>query len=137
MEEHLIQQGWVHDPSEGLIAHVGGLWNRVHNSTHQFGFLAAPMHANRNGVVHGGMLMVFVDRAYGLTARLKSGATRSATISLNHQFMAPMPIGGFALIEPQVGSLTTRLAFMQGSVTCDNIPIVSAQGVWRLIRTPA
>jgi uncharacterized protein (TIGR00369 family) len=135
MDELLFEQGWAHDPSEGLVAHLGGLWHRIKDGAHQFGFLAQPLHANRNGVVHGGMLMVFVDRAFGQTARVTSGARRAATISLNHQFMAPMAIGTFAVITPKVAKVTTRLAFMEGTATCDGEPVVSAQGVWRLARS--
>nr|WP_281389649.1 PaaI family thioesterase [Pelagibacterium limicola] len=93
------------------------------------------MHANRGGVVHGGMLSAFVDRAFGQMARETSAVDRVVTISLTVQFMIPMPIGQFATIAPKIVRMTGRLAFVEGTLICDSEPIVSAQGVWRLIRS--
>lgn len=129
IEGMLRSQGWAHDPSEGFITFVGGLWRRGAS----FGFIAAPHLVNRNGFVHGGMLMTFVDRAFGMTARTYAGAEKGATISLNHQFMTPMKMGTFAEIEPKVVRQTAKLAFVEGTVLCEGAPIVSAQGVWRLM----
>lgn len=132
MKAELETDGWVHHPSEGLIAHLGGLWIRETGGRYEFGLLAQPFHANRNGVVHGGMLMTFVDRAFGMTARLRSGAPRGATISLSHQFTAPLRIGGFATVEPRIIRQTRRMAFVEGTVFAGEEPILQAHGVWRL-----
>lgn len=130
--ETLTQSGWVHDPSEGMVAHLGGLWLRETEGRYEFGLLSTPHHANRNGLVHGGMLMTFVDRAFGTVARLTSGAPRGATISLSHQFVTPLKIGSFATVEPKVIKLTTRMAFVEGTVIANGEPILQAQGVWRM-----
>ncbi|MFC7705457.1 PaaI family thioesterase [Plastorhodobacter daqingensis] len=127
-ELRLREEGWRHDPADGFIAHVGGLWRRGAS----FGLLATPHLVNRNGYVHGGMLMTFVDRAFGETSRVAAGAARGATVSLTHQFMAPMRIGSFAELDPKVVRLTGRMAFLEGTVICEGVPVVSAQGVWRL-----
>ncbi|WP_427026193.1 PaaI family thioesterase (plasmid) [Aureimonas ureilytica] len=134
-QEALRRAGWTHDPSEGFIEFVGGLWLRESEGAREFGFIAAACHANRNGAVHGGMLMTFVDRAFGMTARLGAGAPRGATVSLSHQFMAPMQIGDFAFVAPRVVTLTPRMAFMDGTVMRGETPLLSAQGVWRLARS--
>lgn len=134
MRETLILQGWIHDPSEGFIALLGGLWHREVDGVREIGLLAQPEHANRNGTVHGGMLMSFVDRAFGMTARLAAGAPRGATVSLNNQFLAPMHPGQFAWIAPRVVRMTLRLAFIEGTVICDDEPLVMSQGVWRIAR---
>lgn len=132
MHDDLLRAGWRHDPSEGLIAYLGGLWLREDGGLRRFGLLPAPHHANRNGMVHGGMLMTFVDRAFGMTARLTSGASRGATISLSTQFVAPLRIGAFATVEPRVVKLTGRMAFVEGTVFAEGEAILQAQGVWRL-----
>ncbi len=128
----LRREGWIHDPAEGFIANVGGIWWREGKTGREFGFLATGRHANRNGMVHGGMLMTFVDRAFGMTARMAGGAPRGATVSLGTQFMAPMQIGDFALVAPRVVTLTPRMAFIDGTVMRGETPLMSAQGVWRL-----
>lgn len=135
MAARLQEAGWVHDPSDGFIAYLGGVWVRERPDGRLYGFVAGDHAVNRNGFVHGGMLMSFVDRVFGLTARNASGAPRGATVSLNHQFMTPMKIGDFAQLEPRVIRLTPRMAFLEGTVFCGDEPVVSAQGVWRLAKS--
>ncbi|WP_225027582.1 PaaI family thioesterase [Xinfangfangia pollutisoli] len=128
----LAQQGWVHDSSEGFIAFLGGIWIKDAPEGRSFGLVAPEFAANRNGFVHGGMLMSFIDRVFGVTARTSSGALRGSTVSLNHNFMTPMRIGDFAQITPRVTRITPRMAFLEGTLFCGEGPIVSAQGIWRL-----
>lgn len=142
IQAKLTAAGWIYQPDDGFIGHVGGFW--LHegdvekedpargNGLRRFGFIASKEHVNRNGTVHGGMLMTFLDRAFGMSARLVSGAEKGATISLNTQFMAPMQIGEFAEITPRVVSFTNRLAFLEGGLMREKTPLVAAQGVWRL-----
>ena len=134
MNEKLLSEGWAHDPADGFIQHIGGMWLRGPQGAREFGLLAQPFHANRSGMVHGGMIMAFLDRAFGQTAREVSGANRTATISFTHQFMAPLRIGEFALALPRVTQVTGRLAFVEGSLIREGGVLVSAQGVWRLVR---
>ncbi|SMH27776.1 PaaI family thioesterase [Mesorhizobium australicum] len=128
----MIDDSWTHDPSEGFLALLGGIWWRDRGNEREFAFLAEERHSNRNGVVHGGMLMTFVDRSFAIAARRASGATRTATISLSHQFLTPLQIGSFATVRPRILKLTKRVAFLEGTVWCDNDPVTQAQGVWRL-----
>lgn len=127
----LTGEGWTLDPDDGFIGHVGKLWRRKEADGPVFAFVATPIHANRNGMVHGGMLMTFVDRAFGQAARAATGAVRGATISLSHQFLAPMHLGRRAEVRPRLIRATSRLAFMEGTVTVDGTPVLSAHGVWR------
>ncbi|WP_168208271.1 PaaI family thioesterase [Agrobacterium sp. T29] len=132
LNQQLLDAGWIHDPSEGLIAYLGGVWIRDNDGAKEFGFVADERHVNRNGVVHGGMLMTFMDRAFGMTARLTSGATRVATISLSHQFMTPMQIGQFATVIPNIAKAGGRTSFVDGTLFQEETPIMHAHGVWRL-----
>ena len=120
---------------DGLLQHLGGLWVRQREGTTEYGLLALEIHANRNGVVHGGMMMTFIDRAFGQSARIAGQARRGATINLNVSFLAPMPLGSFATLHPQITRVTGRMAFVEGTVLCDGAALASAQGVWRISRS--
>jgi acyl-coenzyme A thioesterase PaaI-like protein len=135
MEQDLKNAGWTLDPDDGFVGHVGGLLRRVVDEETQFAFVARNIHANRNGVVHGGMLMTFVDRALGQTARHSTSAVRGATISLTHQFLAPVRIGDFVEMTPQITRTTSRMVFLTGTALVSDAPVVSAQGVWRVSRS--
>lgn len=137
MEDSLTHNGWLLEPADGFIAHVGGLWRRADESGEHYGFITRDIHANRNGVVHGGMIMTFVDRAFGMHCRLASGAEKAATVTLSHQFVTPLKIGKFVTLTPRIAKLTTRMAFVEGTVMCEGEPILQAQGVWRLASSRA
>lgn len=127
--------GWQHDPMDGLLHHLGGLWVRKAEGAREYGLLALDIHANRNLVVHGGMLMTFIDRAFGESARLAGHAVRGATINLNVSFLQPMELGSFATLRPQISRVTGRMAFVEGTVKCDGAALATAQGVWRISHT--
>jgi acyl-coenzyme A thioesterase PaaI-like protein len=132
MHNDLEKLGWRLEFDDSFIGHVGGLWLRELGEQRQFAFIAQEMHSNRNGVVHGGMLMTFTDRAMGQTARLTVQATRSATISMTHQFLAPVKIGDVVEIAPHITKVTARLVFVTGTAFVGDDPVVSAQGVFRV-----
>jgi acyl-coenzyme A thioesterase PaaI-like protein len=67
-ESTMLRLGWIPEPPEGFIGLVGPIW-RSPDVVGHFRLLTAPKHQNRNGVVHGGMLMTLADRAMGYTAR--------------------------------------------------------------------
>ncbi|MGF6861598.1 acyl-coenzyme A thioesterase PaaI-like protein [Rhodobacteraceae bacterium MBR-64] len=135
MENELLNAGWQLDPDDGFVGHVGGLWRRKVDGVNRFAFVARAFHANSNGVVHGGMLMTFIDRAMGHTARGTTGAVRCATISLTHQFLAPTQIGDLVEMTPQVARSSARTVFLIGTAFVGDAPVVSAQGVWRVSHT--
>ena len=99
---------------------------------HRSAFLCTVGHMNGGGFLHGGMLMTFTDRAMGQTARLTVQATRSATISMTHQFLAPVKIGDVVEIAPHITKVTARLVFVTGTAFVGDDPVVSAQGVFRV-----
>lgn len=136
MDQVLENAGWRRATDDGFVGHVGGLWRREAAGVTQFAFVARAIHANRNGVVHGGMLMTFMDRALGQTARQTTGAARGATVSLTHQFLAPVRIGDLVEVTPQITRTTSRMVFLTGTALVDGAPVVSAQGVWRVSHTP-
>ena len=132
MEKDLEHAGWALDPDSGFVGHVGGIWRRELDGQTQLAFIARDIHANRIGVVHGGMLMTFTDRALGMTVRLTTGAVRGATVSLTHQFLAPVRLGEFVEISPQVTKATSRLVFMSGTAFVGDAPVIAVQGVRRV-----
>lgn len=134
MDKDLAAAGWVPETDDGFVGHVGGLLRREHDGALQFAFIARRFHANRNGVVHGGMLMTFCDRAFGRTARLATDAVRGATIDLSCQFLAPARIGDLVVLAPQITKSTPRMVFVTGTAVVNGEPVVMAHGIFRMVR---
>src|SRR5579875_1630401 len=77
--------GWAPIADEGFIAHVGPEHRR--DSDVAYAFRAEQKHANLIGVVHGGMLMSFADRALGETAMAAADGASCVTIQLDMKFL--------------------------------------------------
>ena len=92
--------GWELVNSAAFGELVGPIWRRDDGERLRFGFVVAPKHLNRAGILHGGMLMTLADQAMAMTARRVTGGKRHATIELNTQF-----VGGVRLIPEFVALL--------------------------------
>src|ERR1700744_5044074 len=71
--EQLKSDGWSIVSTTGFISLVGPLWEREIDGVHEYALATEDKHHNRRGLVQGGLLMTFADRACGMTARYVSG----------------------------------------------------------------
>lgn len=133
--------GWSFEPEAGFIGLVGPLWQDRSQGRRRFGFAAEARHANLIGVVQGGMLMTFADRALGILAWEAAGAA-VVTVSFDMQFVGAGRIGSFLTCEGEVVQRTRSLVFMRGLVRTGERPVGIAQGAWKILsdrrgRSPA
>lgn len=124
--------GWAPIEDAGFIAHVGPLHRR--DSDGAYAFRAEQKHANLIGVVHGGMLMSFADRALGETAMRAADGANCVTIQLEMKFIDVGRLGSWIGIRPQVVKRTGSLVFMRGDVREGSRLLASADGVWKILR---
>lgn len=124
--------GWAPVPDKGFVAMVGPIWTKKEGERRRFGFLAEERHSNLIGVVQGGMVMTFADRALGMLAWEQAGAP-VVTISYEHQFVGPGRIGSFIELEGEVVRATPALIFMRGLVTSPSGLVASCQGTWKIL----
>ena len=124
--------GWTLVEDAGFIAHVGPLYFRTADGA--YAFRAGQKHANLIGVVHGGMLMSFADRALGETAMRAADGANCVTIQLEMKFIAVGRLGDWIEVRPQVVKRTGSLVFMRGEVRDGTRLVASADGVWKILR---
>jgi len=92
-------------------------------ATFVLAFRAAPQHANRYGVVHGGMLATLADTAIGANLSRTGGQVETLlTLSLNIDFIAAAQVGDW--IEAH-----THLTKERGRVRFGNCELRVAQRV--------
>jgi uncharacterized protein (TIGR00369 family) len=125
-------EGWAEVEDEGFIAHVGPLHIRAADGA--YAFRAEQKHANLIGVVHGGMLMSFADRALGETAMRAADGANCVTIQLEMKFIDVGRLGDWIEVHPQVVKRTGSLVFMRGDVRDGTRLVASADGVWKILR---
>ena len=127
--------GWVQvGRDHGLIALVGPFWTKPDSDNRLYGMLAEARHLNRQGIVHGGMVMTFADHTMAMASAAAAGDRTQATIQLDTQFIDAVREGDFLVGECRVVRQTRSLMFMAGTFTVGERVCAVASGVWKLRR---
>lgn len=101
--------------------------------TFSFAFRVLPQHLNQGGVVHGGMLVSFVDNALGAMVFKATGNKPCSTISLDCNFVAPGRLGDWIECAGEVGRVTSTLVFLDGRVMAGERVLMQAKGIWKIL----
>jgi acyl-coenzyme A thioesterase PaaI-like protein len=128
-------EGWRPLPPRGFPVLVGPFWAKPEGQHWRYGFLAEPRHANVGGVVHGGMLMTFVDDLLGMTVWEACGRVNVSTIQLNTQFIAPARPGDFVEFEAEILRRTRSVVFIRGRSFVGERTVTHSDGVWKILGT--
>src|ERR1700742_4555393 len=117
--DQLISDGWTIVETTGFLNLVGPLWQRMVDGEPEYALVTQDKHHNRRGMVQGGLLMTFADRACGMTARYVSGHPTLATIQLDVHFVESGKIGEILIARPRVVRTTRSLIFMTTEITAE------------------
>ena len=96
-----------------------------------FLFPTGDQHKNLRGVVQGGALMTFTDRAYGALARHATGIKATATIQFNYNFIDAVQLGEVVELTPQITKATKSMVFLNGQLMVGERIVGFATGVWK------
>lgn len=132
--EKLKSDGFTIVETTGFLNLVGPLWQRIVDGQPELALITEDKHHNRRGVVQGGLLMTFADRACGMTARFVSGRPTMATVQLDVHFIDAGKIGETLIARPRVIRTTRSLIFVTAEVTANKRPIVTANGVFKILK---
>ena len=133
----LKADGWASIDDDGFINLVGPLWRRMNGADPEYAIIGQDKHRNRRGVVQGGLLMTLADRTCGMTARFVSGAETMATVQMDIHFVDAARIGDIMISKPRVVRITKSLIFMATEVTVEGRCVVTANGVFKIMRKEA
>ena len=92
--------GWEPYGDDGFIGLVGPFWARPSGDSYLYAFKAEHKHHNRRGIVQGGMLMTFADRAMGMTCWYANERQPQATVHLDVHFVEAVQIGESMFVTP-------------------------------------
>ena len=132
--DQLISDGWTIVETTGFLNLVGPLWQRMVDGEPEYALVAQDKHHNRRGMVQGGLLMTFADRACGMAARFVSGRPTIATVQLDVHFVDAGRIGDTLMTRPRVIRTTRSLVFVNAEVKANNRTIVTANGVFKILK---
>src|SRR3954468_6724656 len=126
-----VAAGWEAVDDPGFIG-LCPVFRRGRACCDEYGFVAAPKHANVRNVVQGGMLMTFADRAFGRTAWRAAGRG-VATVQFDMQLVSAAQIGDFVETQPEVVRRTSALVLMRGTLSAGPRIVAIANGVWKIL----
>ncbi len=112
---------------------IGPLYYKKEGDQYRFGFLADESHTNYHGIVHGGMMMSFMDEVLGQTIWRAIGNKPCATISLNFDFVASAEAGDWLEMNYSITRQGVSVVFIRGELLVGDKIIMTADGIWKVI----
>jgi uncharacterized protein (TIGR00369 family) len=125
--------GWERSTDVGFHELVGPIWQRPCGDGDRYAFVAEAKHHNRSGVVQGGMLMTFADRAMSRTCWYANGQQAQATVQLDVHFIDAVRIGEFVEAYCNVVRKTRALVFMSAELKVGDRVVATANGMWKTL----
>ena len=126
--------GWSANREPGFTAVVGPVWERPEGDRIRYGLLTHVMHANLNGIVHGGLIAVFADFALAMESRRVNQGAQQATIQLDIHFADAVQIGEFIEADCVVTRATRSVTFVTGRILVSERVVATANGIWKIQR---
>ena len=124
----------LYDPHDPFELHAGPFfWN----GTDRFAFRAEARHCNSHGILHGGLMMTFIDLVLGAAAKENAVEEGSVTVSLNSNFVAPGRDGDLVEARAEAVRRTRSLSFVRGEVFVGDTVLLTASAVVKRIKRSA
>ncbi len=124
--------------TDGRFADLVGTLYQRRDEPGRFGFPVEARHANVRETVHGGLLMTRADQVLGITVRRAVGMdVPVVTVSLHCDFVSGAVAGDWIDGEATIARVTKTLVFVRGTLACNGEVVLSAAGVWKMLRRPA
>lgn len=125
--------GWTAFGDPGFVALTGPVFHRTVEGRKHFAFRAEAKHANLVGIVHGGMLVTFADRALSIVARDAIGGADCVTIEMSLQFVGAGRIGAVIETVPEIVRRTSSLIFVRTVLTSGDRTLAAISGIWKAL----
>ena len=129
----IAAQGWKAMRADGFGALVGPIFARREGEGWAYAFQSDARHENRQGAIHGGMLMTFADHAIGAVAWEAGGRRKCVTMQLDCQFLAAAIPGEFVECRGRVLRSARSVIFMFGELTVGDRVVLTATGIWKVV----
>jgi uncharacterized protein (TIGR00369 family) len=124
----------IYDSTDPFEMRAGPFfWKRRNDGTHHFILESADYHCNRQGVVHGGLMLTLIDLTFAATAK-ETPDQRLVTISLSSEFVSAGRIGHLIEATAEVVRRTNTLCFLRGQVTSGGETLLNSSCIYRLFR---
>ncbi|TKB43291.1 PaaI family thioesterase [Thalassotalea mangrovi] len=123
--------------TDGFSGHIGPFYQKQNVETDSF-TRALPLderHLNPEGVVHGGVLLSFLDYCiYRAIGDEMGHDIRFATININSNFVAAAKAGEILFGQGRVVRKTRSVIFAEGQLFTKR-QVMTGTGIWKIINS--
>ena len=96
-------------------------------------FRVLEKHTNRARLAHGAMLVALADGVMGQTVGRELGAP-AVTMRISTSFLAPARLGDWVECRAEIVQASAALAFLRAEATVRHRRVLTADGIFQLIR---
>jgi acyl-coenzyme A thioesterase PaaI-like protein len=132
IEDSAAPPGWTRREMKGIPASLGALWTQRDDKGWHYAVQLDESHANAQGLVHGGVLMTFMDHGLSLLVWEAAGRSMSSTIQLDSHFLNAVRPPAFIELHGQILRQGRSLALARGVLRADGKDVMEATGVWSI-----
>lgn len=124
----------IYDPTDPFENFAGPFyWKKLGDGTDHVILQSTDKHCNRQGFIHGGLLLTMMDFTFAVCAK-EFPEQRLATISLNSEFVAPGRVGTLIEATGEIVRRTRGLCFMRGQITSCGETLLNASCIYKLFQ---
>jgi uncharacterized protein (TIGR00369 family) len=130
-----VPPGFVLSEGRGpFTTHNGPVYHKAEGGIFRQGFHVLAHHCNGHGIAHGGWLSAFADGVLG-AAVWRATKAPSVTLRLNVDFLDMVRPGEWVEGWAEVTRATRTLAFARGELVCGTRKVLSADAVFKLMKS--
>lgn len=135
MDVKIVQDGFNPVPNlSGFSAHVGTIYEKGTDEDFVRALPIEEHHLNPEGVVHGGVLLSFMDYViYRAIGDEISHDVIFSTVNLNTNFLAAAKVGEIVFGSGKISRKTKSVIFAEGLLYTEDRDIMTGMGVWKII----
>lgn len=127
-------EGWTRKAMKGLPGAIDALWTKREGDTWRYAMQLDASHCNAQGMIHGGVLMTFVDHALSLMIWEASGRAMCSTVHLDSHFLKAIRAPVFVELDGKILKQGKSMAFARGTLRVDGVDVMEATGVWSIVQ---
>lgn len=124
----------IYDPVDPFENHAGPFWwRKLEDGSDHIILQSTGKHCNRQGVVHGGLLMTMIDLTFAVAAK-EFPEQRLVTISLSSEFVAGGQIGTLIEAKAEVVRRTRSLCFLRGQISSGGSTLLNSSCIYKILQ---
>lgn len=119
---------------KGIPASFEALWTQRGESGWRYAVKLDERHCNAQGIIHGGLMVSFLDHALSLQIWEATDRSYCTTVQLDTKFLRPVRPPAFIELDSEIIKQGKNLVFARAALMVEGGRVLEASGVWNVTR---